>query len=165
MGEQDLISIVRQALKMSNDIEDSIKLEGLSLLSSVLVQQDTTLSDYGYIDVIFKELNKLARFESGELYVKITDLLLNFYSKDIKYQDDLMETLIYRYGLSNGGDVGSECLKKISSLIDCMDDNVAKHSKKILQLVDLGGVNSTRPIIVEILEKMREKVPIRKRII
>lgn len=163
MDDNHLFYGVGQALKLSSDIEEEKKLQGLSELEVILAGQSTKLSEYGYTEVIFKELNKLAKFESGDVLVRVANLLNKFYSGSSKYQDDLMETLIYRYGLTTDGNVSLECLKQISSLIDRMEDNVAKHSKQLLQLAGVSCSGQMKLVIVEILEKLQKKLPERKK--
>lgn len=162
MDSINTIQSTQRALKLVNEVDDAAKHEGLDLLSHILEMKDVKLIEFGYDQVIMKELIKLAKFESGTLLRKTFSLLEMHYFSDHKHHDELMEALLYRYGLAGDIEVSKICLDNISSLVYHMDENVAKHSKQLLKLADLNTIVALNPIISDILVKIQAKLPKRR---
>lgn len=162
MSSKNVIFSLRDALKLASETSPGEKVEGLSRLRRILSQADPQLVEYGYDKVVLKELLKSAKFEEGEYLQEILDLIERYYADHKECQDDVMENLLHRYGLSTNHDVSLMCLKTISSMVDHMDDNIAKHSKQLLQLADITLPSSLDNKVEEILLKIEPKLPKRK---
>lgn len=153
---------LRDALKLANSFEPQDKLLGLERLREIVLADDSQLVDYGYDQVLLKELLKFVKFEEDQCLRATLDLVLAYYAPKETYQDDIMETLLYRYGMSTNDQVSLMCLAAISSQIDSMGDNLAKHSRQLLQLTDITLPNLLSEQVRIILEKMEPKLPKRR---
>jgi hypothetical protein len=162
MTQTELLERARHALKLVNSVEDSERNEGLKLLDEVLESRSEIFVDYGYDKLILKELMKAAKFESLPNLSTIFVLLQKHYTNDTNNQDEIMETLLYIYGLTCNFEVAKVCVDQISVLINQMGDNVAKHSKQIMQAAEMNNFISLNETFIEILEKLKEKLPSRK---
>lgn len=156
------IESIKNALKLISSVEDGPKGEGLTLLNTILSERDRHLTELGYDGVIFKELMKLIQFDSGQSLKMSLVILESYYFDDKNVWDEMTENLIYRVARTNDVEVCSACLEKISSLVDKFDDSITKHSKQLLKLADLNDIASLNPILIEILVKMKGKLPKRK---
>lgn len=161
MDSKDHIASAQNALKLVCDIDDSKKEDGLDLLKGILDQNYGQLVDLGYDLVIFKELIKIVQFDSGVLIEKALDLLQAHYYI-ARHLDELAEVFIYRFARSTDKEVCRLCLMKISTLLESFDESVAKHSKQLLKLADLNEITDLNPVISDILEKLKTKLPVRK---
>ena len=162
MDSTNSIQQARKALKLINEIEESDRRQGLDLLVDVLRGEDSMLIDYGYKKLIMKELSKVAKFETPSNLKLLFKILRQHYTQDECDQDEIMETLLYIYGLTSNFDIAQECVDQISALIDLMNDNVAKHSKQIMQAAEINTFISLNERFVEVLEKLKKKLPQRK---
>lgn len=164
MNSNNLFQKIQIATKLINEAEESTKLEGLETLRQILKASDSQLYSLGYNHVIFKELIKMSQFESGLCLERTLDILQdNFFNVPEKH-DELAEVLIYRVARSTDFQVCRACLEKISILIDNVDLKIAKHSKQLLRLADLNDMRDLNPLISEILTKMKEKLPVRRKL-
>lgn len=162
MKRIDQIEHIQKGLKLTSEVDDDLKKEGLDILQSILQTRDEQLVELGYDQVIFKELIKLAQFEKEQTLNSVLELLQVHFFKDKKYWDELAETLIYKVARSTDYDVCRVTMEKISILIDEFDDSIAKHSKQLLKLADLNDNTSLNDIMSEILTKLEVKLPKRK---
>lgn len=153
------IKTVQRAINLLSEIDQDSKNEGLDLLSEALQQKE--LISLGYDKLIFQELIKLANFEEDCLEKTLTVIERNYFPQK-EYHDKLAELLIYRVARSNKFDVCKICLLKLSTLMDFFDESIAKHSKQILKLTDLNDMLELNPILSDILNKMKTKLPQRK---
>lgn len=162
MDRANVITNAQKALKLSNEVEDSLKNQGLDQLLAILNQESSQLVESGYKHVIFKQLIKLLQFENEVPFEKVLLILNEHYYNEPNHQDELAETLIYRFSRSTDLKVSQLCLENISTLIDHMGESVAKHSKKLLQIADINEMIALNPVILEILVKIQNLLPKRK---
>lgn len=164
MDSNNIILQARKALKLLNGIEESDREQGLDLLSSVLRTEDSQLVEYGYDKLIMKELFKVAKFESQPNLKSIFRMLNEHYMHEECNQDEIMELLLYIYGMSTNFDIAQECVNQIHALVERMDDNVAKHSKQIIQAAEINAFVSLSEKFIEILDELKRKLPPRREI-
>lgn len=157
-----LITNLQAALKLTQEVDDAQKQQGLAQLNSVLELQDEHITALGYDLVIFKELNKMITFENGSSLHDALDILETHFFRDKRHWDELAETLIMRAVRSNELDTCKACMEKILSLVNIFDDSIAKHSKQLLKLADINYMIELNPIISEILLVLKQKLPKRK---
>lgn len=164
ISTNNFIQTVQTAIKIINEVDESIKVKGFESLAQVLSRNNPQLVEYGYNHVVFKELIKITQFDSGTCLEKSLELLQEHYFTVPEHHDELAETLIYRAARSTDFEVRLICLKNFSILVDSLGDRIAKHSKQVLKLADLNEMIDLNPIITEILIKMKSKVPARRRL-
>lgn len=150
MAEVELLKSIVQLLGQ----EDDAKLEAVGLMKKLL----DASSESGYNLVVLKELNKIVQFDSGELLNQALVLLEEYFFTS-KYWDELAETFIYRVGRSTDTEVSKLVLGSLKTLITCMGEDVAKHSKQILKLVDLDTTETLIPINLDILRELEARLP------
>lgn len=165
MDTANSLEQARKALKLINEIEENDRREGLNLIENVLESNSPTLVDYGYDKLIMKELLKTAKFESSSNLGAIFSILQKHYARDDSNQDEIMETLLYVYGLSCRFEIAMVCVDQMLFLVDQMRDNIAKHSKQIMQAAEMNTFISLNEKFVEILEKLKKKLPLRKALV
>lgn len=157
------IRTIQSSLRQLSGIEDSNKMDGLRSLDKVLRGEDRFLFERGYHQVIYNELIRLIKFEESiEILSKALDVLELHYFKAKEHQDEIGEELIYKVGRSRNFEVSQVILEKISTLVDILDDGIAKHSKQLLKLADLNDMPSLDVQFREILGKMNQTLPVRK---
>lgn len=152
---------IRDALKQINEVDNSLKLSGLSSLDLILREGDPRIKVQGYDQVIFKELIRLLQFEDGTVLEKALSIVSSYYQPMKEYFDEIAETLIYRVARSNDQNVCDLCLRAVL-LLDMDDDRIAKHSKQLLKLSDLNDMTDLNPLYISILERLGNKLPKRR---
>jgi len=162
MASKEIILQLRDALRLANCADMPDKLAGINRLAVIVSQQDKKFVELGYDQVLLKELMKFIKFEHGDFLRKTMDILANHYLETRKYQDEIMGVLLYRYGLSTDIETSVMCLDKISELMDHMGDDIAKHSKQLLQLADISCPTSVSERVETIMLKAKSSVPRRR---
>lgn len=153
---------IKEALKLIHSAEDDVKLNGLEMLDQVMADGHKQIFENGYDLVIMKELIRIAQFETGSCFALTLDVLKKHYFPQDKHWDELAEMLILKFARSTDPFVCKHTLEKMSSLIDHFDSRIAKHSKQIMKLADLNEITDLNPVMIQILEKMKPKLPVRK---
>lgn len=151
-------------LKLINKTEILDKLNGLQQLGLILTSKNDQLKTLGHDLVILKELVGLVEFDNErEILEPATDLLQKHYFYEKAHWDQLAELFILKIGRSNNRELCELVfLPKLSSLIDSFDESIAKHSKQILQLVDLNEMTELNVLYIDLLERLKAKLPQRK---
>lgn len=162
MSNESPLKLVQKALKLINDIEDDNKGQGLVLLRSILETNNEQLVAFGYDQVIFKELVKMLQSETKTYLKVVLELLGSRCFGNEQYSDELVEQLIYRVARSTDADTSKLCLVKIFSLVDTLDESIAKHSKQLLKLADLNENSDLNEVLSSILIKLKDKLPRRR---
>lgn len=162
MNTNDIV-LTQKALKLINEVEEDSKKDGLELLEQIIHRGSKQFVELGYKEVIFKELIKLVQFECDYVLEAALKLLEEYYFNENSHWDEICEVLIFRVVRSTRFDVSKVCLEQLSGLVDKFDDSIAKHSKQLLKLADLNDMVSLNPLICDILEKLKTKVPERKK--
>lgn len=155
------MELIREGLDLLQQIDHLDKIKAIRILSNIL--KEGYCIELGYDKLIFRELVKHSQFEEDCLEEALS-LLEEHYYKNDKFHDELAELLIYRIARSNKDTVSEVCLKKLLSLIDFIDESVAKHSKQILNLADFNHMANNIHLI-NILTKMETKLSTRKQIL
>lgn len=161
-SSKHVIIDLRDALRLATGTETQGKLDGLEKLGEILFESKASLLEYGYHKVVLKELLKLIAFEENDTLDKTLMLILNHFADEHENQDEIMEALLYRYVNSTNDSVSLLCLSSISETIDRMGDNVAKHSKQLLELTNITLPTEASDKVEEILLKLELKVPKRR---
>lgn len=147
------VEIYKKIIRLLGE-EDDHKVEAIKLMKKLL----TLSRGSGYDLVVLKELNKIVQFDSGE----VLNLALNFLEEHFfveRHWDELAESMIYRVGRSTDVEVCRLVLESLRTLITHMGEDVAKHSKQILKLVDLESSEILIPINLAILKELKIRLP------
>lgn len=132
-----ILDHVPLALKMADHHNENLKTLGIHWLSRILNFLNDDLKEKGYDNVIFQSLIRTASFDDGQVYVDCLNLLSQKYFGIDKLQDEIMENILKKIASCNDQYVINFTLVKIMDLIDVIGDNLLKHSKQLLKLVDL----------------------------
>lgn len=150
---------LKRALRLIKEVDDGDKLDGLHEISIILNENNRQVKEFGYELVILKELMRLLMFEKNLVLKLCLEIMELHYFRDSTHWDDLAEGMIMKIARSTELDVSMVCLEKISALINFMGDDAAKHSKQLLKLTDINHMIELNPLLSEILQKLKLKLP------